>query len=79
MRIAKSLFASSPCMQITANNPKFATFLKLLAIFSEYAERMKNTQKERRIHRKKFSLSTMPGDFKGTVFQKNLMRSSILA
>jgi hypothetical protein len=46
MRIAKSLFASSPCMQITANNPKFATFLKLLAIFSEYAERMKNMQEE---------------------------------
>jgi hypothetical protein len=38
----------------------------------EYAEKMKNS-------RKKFLLSTMPGDFKGTVFQKYQKRCSILA
>jgi hypothetical protein len=31
-----------------------------------------NTQKEWRIRGKKLSLSTMPGDFKGTAFQKKL-------
>jgi hypothetical protein len=50
----------------TANSHTFAVFspytvlLNTLRVYSEYAERMKNMQK--------FSLSTMPGDFKGTVF-----------
>ncbi len=35
--------------------------LNTLRVYSEYAERMKNMQK--------FSLSTMPGNFKGTVFR----------
>ncbi len=32
-----------------------------------------NVQKDWRIRRKKFLLSTMPGDFKGIAFRKNLM------
>jgi hypothetical protein len=51
-----------------ANNPNFAAFSIYAKILSAYYP---NTQKELRIHRKKFSLSTMPGDFKGTVFGKN--------
>ncbi len=38
-----------------------------------------NTQKELRIQCKKFSLLTMPGDFKGTVFGKKSHWGKILA
>jgi hypothetical protein len=38
--------------------------IKYIPVFSEYAERLGN-------YRGKLSLSTMPGDFKGTAFEKN--------
>jgi hypothetical protein len=48
------IFSNSKTISCTANNPKFA-------VFSEYAERIKNMQKEM------FTFNNA-WDFKGTVF-----------
>ncbi len=89
---ANSLFASFPCThRFFPYSPKNAQILSTYSpntlryflrtlhrrlntfrISSKYAERMTNTQRD-------FFTSTMTGDFKGTVFQKNGMGGSILA
>ncbi len=55
----------------------FSEYASILSVHSTQA--LKYFPRILPVRRKKFSISTMPGDFKGTAFQKNLMGGYILS